>query len=203
VVALNLAAPTGVGSGTNLAIQRGEGIAVYVRVPGALHPGVASADIGAATSVPALGFGSSWAKAHYEVVNTGNAVLNGRAQLEAVNVFGTVIKRFAPVSIDALIPGQKMAIVEPRWNGLPFAGPVHLKVDMVTTSIKSTGEAVIWVVPWLLFLLIVLLIVVLIGYWIHRRRRRRANMPPPAVGSAGTPASSSSTTDVSEPATVG
>jgi len=176
VVALNLASPTG-GSGTNLAIQRGEGIAVYVRVPGALHPGVAAADIGATTSTPALGFGSGSAKAHYDVLNTGNVVLNGIAQLQAVNVFGSVIKRFAPVQIDALIPGQKMAVAEPRWNGLPFAGPVHLKLIMTTTSVKATGEAVIWVVPWLLLLLIVLVIALAVWYWIHRRRRRSAATP--------------------------
>jgi hypothetical protein len=204
VVALNLAPPTGVGSGTQVAIQRGEGIAVYVRVPGTLHPGVAAADIGATKSTPALGFGSGYASSYYEVLNTGNVVLNGKAQLEAVNIFGNVVKRFAPVPIDALIPGQKMAVVEPRWNGLPFAGPVHLKVAITTSSINASGQAVFWVVPWLLFLIILVVIVLLIGLWIRRRRRRRRANASPAVaeGDGGT-VSPSPATEVDEPATVG
>jgi hypothetical protein len=204
VVALNLAPPTGVGSGTQVAIQRGEGIAVYVRVPGTLHPGVAAADIGATKSIPALGFGSGHATPYYEVLNTGNVVLNGKAQLEAVNIFGTVVKKFAPAPIDALIPGQKMAVVEPRWNGLPFVGPVHLKVAITTSSINAMGQAEFWVLPWLLFLIIVVVILVLLGLWIRRRRRRRrrADAPPSSAEGAGA-GSASAPTEVDEPATVG
>ena len=49
-------------SGTNFAVQRGEGIAVYVRVPGPLHPGVAAANVGATYSSSPLGFGSNSAR---------------------------------------------------------------------------------------------------------------------------------------------
>jgi hypothetical protein len=180
VVALNLAQPASSAPGTNLAIQRGEGIAIYIRVAGALHPGVAASDIGASTSTPPLGFGSSGARVHYAVLNTGNEVLNGTARLEAVNLFGSVVKRFAPASIDALIPGQKMVVVEPHWSGLPFAGPVHLKVTMLTTSVNATGEAEFWVVPWLLVVIILLIIALLVGFWWRRRRKRRRAAEPNA-----------------------
>lgn len=197
IVALNTVQPVKQEPGTSIAVQRGEGIAVYVRVPGPLHAGVAAANIGATMSTPAIGFGSGWARVHYQVDNTGNVVLNGHANLEAVNVFGSVIKRFPPVTIDALIPGQSMALVEPRWTGLPFAGPVHLKVIMTTTSVNGTGEAVVWVFPWLLFLLIVLVIVALVALWIWRRRKRRAeSMPAEASGGPDAPAPK-------EPAAVG
>jgi len=203
VVALNLAPPSGTQKGTNLAIQRGEGIAVYVRVPGDLHAGVAAADIGATTSTPMLGFGSSWAKAHFEVENTGNVVLNGHAQLKAVDVFGSVVKTFAPVPIVALIPGQVLAVNEKKWSGLPFAGPVHLKLQIVTTSVKSSGQAVFWVVPWLFILLVLLVIVALVIWWRRRRRKRReqqaaiaggTNSPGPA--SVGSPTESAESTPV-------
>ena len=202
VVALNLAPPTGVQNGTNLAIQRGSGIAVYVRVPGKLVPGVAAANIGVAKSTPPLGFGTSTARAHYSVLNTGNEVLNGKAQLEATNVFGTVVKRYKAVPIDALIPGQKMSVVEPQWSGLPFAGPVTLKLTMLTSSITGTGQAGFWVIPWLLILIIIVVLAVLIYMWI-RRRRRRSNTPPPAGGTADTPDSPGPETDAQAPATVG
>jgi hypothetical protein len=155
-------------------------------------------------STPILGVGSSSAQAHYEVLNTGNEVLNGKADLEAVDVFGSVVKRFKPVAIDALIPGQRMVVVEPRWTGLPFFGPVHLKVAMITTSVTSNGQSVFWVIPWLLLLLIVLVIVALIAYWIHRRRKRdRANLPPSESGGAGVSGSPSPQPADGEAATVG
>ena len=174
IVALNLAPDTQPDSGTQVAVQRGEGIAVYVRVPGPLHPGVAAANVGATYSSSPLGFGSSSAVVHYQVVNTGNEVLNGKAQVVATDIFGSVVHTFAPVPINALIPGQREAIIEPKWSGLPFFGPVHLKVAMTTTAIKGTGQAQFWVVPWLLILIIVLLLVALFVWWRRRRGQRRA-----------------------------
>ena len=193
VVALNLAHPVHPNSGTNLDIQRGEGIAVYVRVPGPRHPGIAATDIGATTSVPAIGFGSKWAKVHYEVVNTGNVLLNGTVQAEAVNIWGSVVKKFKPVPIDALIPGERFSVNEPKWDGLPFAGPVHVKVVMTTGAVKATDESTFWVVPWLLLLLVILVIVGLIAWLVWRRRRRRAQEVPPS-GSGGTQSPPAATT---------
>ena len=178
IVALNLA-PNTSPTGTQVAVQRGEGIAVYVRVPGPLHPGVAAANVGATYSSSPLGFGSSWAKVHYQVVNTGNEVLNGKVQVVATDIFGSTVHTFKPVPIVALIPGQREGIVEPKWNGLPFFGPVHLKVIMTTTSIKATGDAQFWIVPWLLILIVVLVLIALFVWWRRRRRKRLADQEPP------------------------
>jgi hypothetical protein len=176
IVALNLAPITQPQPGTQFNVQRGEGIAVYVRVPGPLHPGVAAANIGATYSSSPLGFGSSWARVHYQVVNTGNVVLNGKVQVVATDIFGSVVHAFRPVSIVALIPGGRMGVIEPKWSGLPFFGPVHLKVVMTTPSVKGTGQAQFWVVPWLLILIVVAILVALFIWW--RRRRRRADQQP-------------------------
>ena len=173
-MALNLA-PNTSPTGTQVAVQRGEGIAVYVRVPGPLHPGVAAANVRATYSSSPLGFGSSWAKVHYQVVNTGNEVLNGKVQVVATDIFGSTVHTFKPVPIVALIPGQREGIVEPKWNGLPFFGPVHLKVIMTTTSIKATGDAQFWIVPWLLILIVVLVLIALFVWWRRRRRKRLAD----------------------------
>ena len=175
IVALNLAPNTHPQGGTQFAVQRGEGIAVYVRVPGPLHPGVAASNIGATYSSPPIGFGGSWAKVHYQVVNTGNVVLNGTSQAAVTNLFGTTVHRFPPVHIDALIPGERMSVVEPKWQNLPFIGPVHLKVVITTTAVKSTGESQFWVVPWLLILIIVVALVLLWYLWRRRRRRNRVD----------------------------
>lgn len=174
IVALNLAPNTQPQSGTNFAVQRGEGIAVYVRVPGPLHPGVAAANVGATYSSSPLGFGSSSATVHFQVVNTGNEVLNGKAQVIVTDIFGSTVHTFRAVPIVALIPGQRMAIVEPKWSGLPFFGPVHLNVKMTTTVIKSTGAAQFWIVPWLLFLIIIVVLVALIYLWRRHRKRKQA-----------------------------
>jgi hypothetical protein len=171
IVALNLEPNTQPQPGTQFNVQRGEGIAVYVRVPGPLHPGVAAANIGATYSSSPLGFGSSAAKVHFQVVNTGNIVLNGKVQVTVTDIFGSVVHTFRALPIVALIPGGRMTVVEPKWSGLPFFGPVHLKVAMTTSSTKQTGQADFWIVPWLLILIVVLVLVALFIWW--RRRRRR------------------------------
>ena len=199
IVALNLAPNTTPQSGTSVAVQRGEGIAVYVRVPGPLHPGVAAANVGATYSSSPLGFGSSWAQVHYQVVNTGNEVLNGKVQASATDIFGSTVHTFKPVAITALIPGQREGVIEPKWNGLPFAGPVHLKIVMTTTAVKSTGQAQFWIVPWLLILIVVLVLLALFLWWRRRRRRKRlANEKPPVT----TPQTADSAPLEDEPATV-
>jgi hypothetical protein len=198
IVALNLAPNTTPQSGTQVAVQRGEGIAVYVRVPGPLHPGVAAANVGATYSSSPLGFGSSWAQVHYQVVNTGNEVLNGKVQASATDIFGSTVHTFKPVAITALIPGQREGVIEPKWNGLPFAGPVHLKIVMTTTAVKSTGQAQFWIVPWLLILIVVLVLVALFLWWRRRRRKRLANEKPPET----TPQTADSAPLEDEPATV-
>jgi hypothetical protein len=103
-------------------------------------------------------------------------VLNGTAQLRAVDVFGRVVKQFAPVQITALIPGQRMDVVEPVWNGLPFAGPVHLKLTVKAAGLTTSGQGEIWVVPWLL-VLIVVLVLFAFGYYRRYRRRRQSGAP--------------------------
>ncbi len=197
IVALNLAPNTNPASGTQVAVQRGEGIAVYVRVPGPLVPGVAAANVGATYSSSPLGFGSSWAQVHYQVVNTGNEVLNGKAQVIATDIFGSTVHTFRPVPITALIPGQREAIIEPKWNGLPFFGPVHLKVILTTTVVKSSGQAQFWVVPWLLILIVILILIAAFVWW--RRRRKKLGEQEP---SEDAPATSESVPSKSEPVTV-
>ncbi len=182
IVALNLAPDTNPQPGTNFAVQRGEGIAVYVRVPGPLHPGVAAANVGATYSTSPLGFGSSSAKMHYQVVNTGNEVLNGKSQLTVTNIFGSTVHTFRPVPIVALIPGGRMTVTEPTFSGLPFFGPVHLHVTMTTSAITSTGSAQFWIVPWLLILIVIVVLALLFYLWRRRRKRKHAEeaaVPPP------------------------
>ena len=52
-----------------------------------------------------------------------------------------------------------------------FFGPVHLKIIMTTTAVKSTGSAEFWIVPWLLILIIV--VVLALAFWLWRRRRKK------------------------------
>jgi cbb3-type cytochrome oxidase subunit 3 len=183
IVALNLASPdASPQSGTNFAVQRGEGIAVYVRVPGPLHPGVAAANVGATYSSSPLGFGSNSAKVHYQGVNTGNEVLNGQSQVTVKNIFGSTVHTFRPVAIVALIPGGRMTVTEPKFSGLPFFGPVHLDVKMTTTVTTSTGSAQFWIVPWLLILIVIVVLALLYYFWRRRRKRKQAEeaaAPPP------------------------
>jgi hypothetical protein len=167
-------------------VEQGVGSAVFVRVEGAAGTararGTVSA-VGARLSVPSLSpfVGTSRATVTYEVVNTGNVILNGVVRARATNAVGATEKIFPTLTVRALLPGSHVRVVEPRWSPLPVVGPQHIEVTFVPEGAKavSTG-ATIWIVPWLSVALAVVILVALpVGLVVIRRRRRNSPVPLP------------------------
>ena len=98
-MALNLASPTQPHSGTQFAVQRGRASPSTSAFPVRCIPGVAAANVGATYSSSPLGLRFELGQVvHYQVVNTGNEVLNGQAQVVVTDIFGSTLHTFRPVA---------------------------------------------------------------------------------------------------------
>lgn len=178
IVALNVVPEPSSGSRTRFEIRRGVGVRVYLHVLGPVRPALAVSHVRADVSVPPLAFatGSSSADVSLRVRNTGNTLFSKvRVEAYATDAFGTVVQRYRPTVLSAVLPGSEETVTEPEWRGLPFAGPVTVHVRVVAEKVDHSSSTSFWVVPWLLIVLVVVVLAALAagGGWLVRRRRAR------------------------------
>ena len=158
--------------GNQVETRQGVGARIYLRVPGALHPSVAVTGLDAnSRSAP---FGGGRARLNIHIVNTGNTRLDGQVRIQASGIFGT--KTLPPIHVDSLLPGSRLDISR-SWHGLPFAGPYRLSISITSSSVRATGAATVWVVPWALLIIVALLVIALVVLLFLRRRSRQASQP--------------------------
>jgi hypothetical protein len=168
-------------------VHRGIATAVFVRVAGPLHPSAAVSNIAVKTSVPPLGFGSGSANITYQLENTGNTLLAGKAVATVTDIFGRTVKTFPAVSVQAFVPGGRFTVVEPKWTSIPFFGPATVHVRFTSPGMTpATGDKTFWIFPWLLVLLIVLILGAVVGraWWGRRHPKAKAGEEPGPEGAA-------------------
>jgi hypothetical protein len=173
-------------------IRQGIAVAVYVRVSGPLHPGVAITRVGAHTSEPALAFAESNSRASvfFTIQNVGNVDLNATATAKVTDIFGRTVKTFPPAKLTVITPGAIFTVIEPAWKPLPIAGPQHIVVRFVTdkAGTVSAGD-LLWIIPWIMIAALAAIILGIVLWWRIRRRRRlrpdSAPEPEPAVEEVG------------------
>lgn len=199
-----VAQPTG--GPAHFIIHRGIATAVYVRVAGPTRPSAAVSNISVKSSVPAIGFGSRTAAVTYQLENTGNTLLSGQAVATVTDIFGRTVKTFAPVGIQAFVPGGRFTVVEPRWDSLPLFGPETVHVTFTSPGMPTaTGSSTFWVFPWLLVLLILAVLGLIIWrLWVRRQNRASAAGQEGATGGSspdgpGGPAAAGGAEAPSEP----
>jgi cobalamin biosynthesis Mg chelatase CobN len=150
-----------------VAIREALGVRVYLQVAGPLRPGLEVTDVSLGRSgVGPLIVGGGRAVASYDVMNIGNTRLDATANARIVDEFGHTVHRFAPAPLLALLPGARVRLTDP-WNA-ERVGRFRLVVTVNSGSTTASGQAVMWIVPWL----VVLLIVVIMGTLVWWRRRR-------------------------------
>jgi len=165
-------------------IHRGIGAAVFIQVAGPVRAAAAVSGISVNSSVPAIGFGSRTADVSFQLENTGNTLLTGKAVATVTDLFGTTVKTFAPVGVAAFVPGGRFTVQEPTWTNLPFIGPETVHVTFTSTGMKeATGQSTFWIFPWLLVLLVLLLLGLVIWRVIVWRRKRAGTTKQPDDGS--------------------
>jgi len=201
IEALDVTPPPTNGSTSRVLVHEGIGVPIFINVPGPRRPSAAVTQVGAASSVPWLAFatGSSEARVGYQVQNTGNTILRGKAHVWVTNIFGQTVKTFPGNVLGNLLPGETAAFAEPLWKSLPIAGPqtVHVTFSPVGTK-SATGATTFWIVPWLLIILILIVLLALVG-WLWRRHRRRIAAQGTEGGESESGGSEAEAVDVKAP----
>lgn len=191
IVALDVTPVARQEHGVNVLVHQGVAFRVYVRVTGPLRAVLGVRQLRTSVSVPPLSWatGSSRAEVSFEVLNQGNLTQNATVTVTATDGLGRTVKRFAPVHLDALLPGATAAVALPEWHGLPVIGPgITVKVLVRGPSARAAGTTSFTVVPWVLVGLVaaVVLAVLVVFAWAlsrhFRRRDKRGSGKPPADG---------------------
>jgi WxL Interacting Protein, peptidoglycan binding domain len=169
--------------------RQGIGARIYLRVPGALKPGLAVTGIGSKQPYGPLGGGRGSVSA--TIADTGNTMLDATVHIRVTDIFGRTVYTFPPTTVSALLPGNSATIQKP-WPQLPHLGRFNIHVSVTAAGANASGAHVVWVLPWLTLLIAAVLALALIvaGWWWRKRRR---GGPAPASGPDPSAATSRST----------
>jgi archaellum component FlaF (FlaF/FlaG flagellin family) len=151
------------------------GARIYIRVRGALHPGLSVTQLSVNTSGAAgLVGGPVSSSVTYTLTNTGNQVLNPTAKLNVSPLIGSGIT-IPPKIFSSLLPHNSVTVTYKLASKEAFLR-MNANLSISSGAGTTTATASAWVIPWI----IVAIIVVLVGLlWFWRRRRRRAKVVPP------------------------
>ncbi|WP_027343161.1 WxL protein peptidoglycan domain-containing protein [Hamadaea tsunoensis] len=154
--------------GSTVAVRQAVGARIYLRVSGAVRPGL-SID----------GLTGDRRGIAYTVVNTGNVHLVPQIAVESSGLFGHRILPAAPQPKVDLVPGARTRLSTPLATGWP--------VDVVTTKVTLTADGGVRTVAtttvligvWPAIAAAVLLF--LLAFWLLRRRARYRRLRPRSV----------------------
>jgi len=193
--------------GVNLVLRFA--VPMFVHVVGPLHPGMTVENLTVFHQSPLFPYlsGSARVAVRFEVVNTGNDILNPQSVTVSVTglLSGTLhtftLKQSGqgPTKTNPLplqmLPGARLQLTE-LWQGLPPFDPLTAHVTVRATdpnsglSVSTVASDLFWYFPWLPVLIVLAIIAALVIRW---RRRRRASgeageggtAPEPATDAAG------------------
>ncbi|WP_433209342.1 WxL protein peptidoglycan domain-containing protein [Dactylosporangium sp. CS-047395] len=161
-----------------ITVERRLGIAVKLRVGGALHPALAVERL-------TVDFDGGDATVTYTIHNTGNAILSADQDVSVAGPFGLMRTGAGTVKAPPqLLPGETWQVTVPV-HGVPRAGWISARASLTprltdasgsTTSLPVvTAEARTVAVPWLWLAGLVVLIglVFLIRYLLRRTKARQ------------------------------
>jgi hypothetical protein len=161
-----------------VAVLKGVGTRIYLRVNGPLHPGVGITSAATKSSIGPFAFatGSGTGSVHFKVVNSGNVSLDAVARVKAVDLFGNTVKNYPPISLGPLLPGADITLSEPTIH-VPRVGVIRYQVTVTAPGANATGGAHALIIPWVLVVIVLVLIAAFVWRQQRRRKRRRADLP--------------------------
>lgn len=170
------------------------GVAVYLRVTGALHPGfgIQSVTFDGYHGTPDP-FAGGETSVSYTVRNTGNVRLGGNQTVTVTGPFGIPVATVHPAALYELLPGGSVRVTA-RVNGIVPMGPMGVHVSVTPTIVPgspaltsairpATYTVGMWASPWPQLVLLVVLVGIglLLWRWLRSRRRSHADALAAAV----------------------
>jgi len=189
--------------GVNLVLRFA--VPMFVHVVGPLHPGMTVENLTVFHQSPLFPYlsGSAKVAVRFEVVNTGNDILNPQSVTVSITgmLSGTLhtytLKQSGqgptktnPMPLQ-MLPGARLQLTE-LWQGLPPFDPLTAHVTVRATDpntnlpVSTTASDLFWYFPWLPVLIVLAIVAALI---IRRRRRRNRRNAPGEEGTAAEAAS--------------
>jgi hypothetical protein len=163
-VVASIAAPAeGPDGPSGVVIEQGVAARVYVQVAGPLEPALSVRDVDLdldGGSWAPLGH-SAGARVSYDVANTGNTRISGKAHVEISDALGRTIKTLPDQTFKDLLPSEDLTFTE-SWEGIPLTG-MRLRARVVATTDGVSSESWspgAWHPPVLVILLLITLVVV-------------------------------------------
>ncbi|UUZ61369.1 COG1470 family protein [Nocardioides sp. B-3] len=149
-------------------VRRRVGVRIYLRVEGALEPGLSVSNFEAAGSAPLIPYvtGDGKVAVDWEITNTGNVRLDPSATVELVGPLGDVVKGI-DVAVPELLPGGVLTGTS-EFDVLPPYGKLSARMVVEAEDAEDTVSQTLWSVPRLPLLVLALL---LSARWLRRRRR--------------------------------
>ena len=163
------------------------GTRIYVRIRGALHPGLSVTQLSVNTSGLAGYVGGPVSSTvTYTLTNTGNQILNPTAKLSVSPLLGSATNLPRKI-FSSLLPHGSATVTYQLPSKEAF---LRLSADLAVTSGAgpTSATATAWVIPWILIAIILLII----GFFWYRRRRRRAALAATAAVVEAEPAAAAS-----------
>jgi hypothetical protein len=165
-------------NGQNVALHQRVAARVFVRVSGALHPGLTVKHLRVIYHDVLNPAAAGSATVRFTVVNSGNVKLGARPSLRVTGWFGTAADARGLAEIPLLFAGssvQEVVTVHDVWPTMRIAAavtlvPLRLEGDADGPLPARTTRSTTWAVPWALLVILALLVVLLVG------RRRIAGL---------------------------
>ncbi|XTZ18423.1 WxL protein peptidoglycan domain-containing protein [Micromonospora echinospora] len=186
-------------AGRTVTVDRRVAARIYLRVAGAVRPGLEVEALRIAYDNPANPFGTGPVVVSYRLRNTGNVRLTGSGQVHVAAPFGWRLAGTAPVTVPELLPGAAFVVTE-QINGIVPAGRLSVRVAVDPATVDGplptlSRTASTWAMPWFWVAVLLAGVAWLIVTRVRgTRRRARAAVARTAPADAGPAPAAAATT---------
>jgi hypothetical protein len=171
--------------GNPVTLDQRVGARIYLRVTGALKPGLVVTGMRTSYRGTANPAGCGDVGVAYQVRNEGNVRLSGHQRVRVSGPFGTGAKTQDVADLPELLPGNKITVnttvhcVRPTVRVIATAtvNPVLPAGDISAPAPSAVGHSGFWALPWVALGMLIVLIVLGGLYWRQRRRDRGGPSP--------------------------
>jgi len=204
-------------SGQRIKLLQSVGTRFFLRVSGALHPGLTIVGLKVRYKATLNPLGEGSAVVTFSVRNTGNVGIGGKQTVWISGLFGSKTFGRSLPQVPLLLPGYSVPekVVFPKvfpeldMTAHVSISPLYIPGSVQPASGPYRADIGFWAIPWILLAAIAVVVLALVGWFVRRRRRRQRlrsmRVTPPKSDDSGstTDATAEDATGAGEPAPSG